>query len=412
MNILFSAIDCSPAGRSEQYTAFDILKCASENSNVFLITSAWYQDAFRDEPIENVIPAFVSSELPFHKYLQRIIPIPAIGNIPFNIRAYHVAQQIVARQQIELIHKASPDAIRNATYLSYIDLPLVIGPIGGSLKTPLGFESYIEVNPKEKLVSILRKSDEYKIKYHYLLKNNIEKASAILMQADFVLDAIPDRYHDKCILFANYGVDCSEYTPSLSTQTKSTVDILFVGRLVPFKGIPFLIHAVKILKHECGIGNFRVNIIGDGPMRDEYMKLVKHYDLDMNMIFHGNIRKENIIEYYRDTDIFVFPSIRENYGMAPLEAMSCGKPVIVADYGGMKNTVTNDCGIKVPLYNPKQFIEDLSFALKDLILNVDKRQAMGKRAREHIVANFSQEIKNKKLKDIYERVLISKEQGR
>ena len=114
----------------------------------------------------------------------------------------------------------------------------------------------------------------------------------------------------------------------------SSNDILVgtVARLIPSKGIDFLIRAVpKVLeKHS----NVKFMIVGDGPEDGKLKKLAKEINCENYIIFTGYI--EYVWYCYRAFDIFVLPSLSEGLGIAVLEAMVSGKPVIASNTGGFR----------------------------------------------------------------------------
>jgi phosphatidylinositol alpha 1,6-mannosyltransferase len=93
--------------------------------------------------------------------------------------------------------------------------------------------------------------------------------------------------------------------------------VLFVGRLTEEKGIAQLVPL-------CNNSTFRVVLVGGGHQEDHARALFAHTDA----YFTGVLRGEDLIDAYTAADIFVFPSQSESFGLAPLEAMACGLPVV------------------------------------------------------------------------------------
>ena len=113
--------------------------------------------------------------------------------------------------------------------------------------------------------------------------------------------------------------------------------ILYVGRLIDWKGVDFLIKSIpKIL------GRFpesKLFIVGDGPERQRLNKISEDLGINDNVVFTGRLSQEEIRNYYSVADVFVLPSIvndkgeTEGLGVVLLEAMSCGVPVIGSNVG-------------------------------------------------------------------------------
>ncbi|HLC62687.1 MAG TPA: glycosyltransferase family 4 protein [Candidatus Nanoarchaeia archaeon] len=123
----------------------------------------------------------------------------------------------------------------------------------------------------------------------------------------------------KCI---PVGVDLEKIKKVQPSSQK--FDILFVGRLIPEKGVDILINAVKDLP-------FKVGIIGDGPERAYLQELAENLQVN-NVSFLGILEKEEeVYGYMKSSNILVLPSEREGFGLAALEAIACGCKVITTD---------------------------------------------------------------------------------
>ncbi|MGI5851929.1 MAG: glycosyltransferase family 4 protein [Caldicoprobacterales bacterium] len=111
-----------------------------------------------------------------------------------------------------------------------------------------------------------------------------------------------------------------------------------VARLIPAKGLDVLIEAVPLVLRE--FPNTKFMIVGDGPLKSVLMTKAANLKCGKNIIFVGH--SEYIWYYYRAFDIFVLPSMSEGLGIALLEAMGMGKPVIASDVGGIKEIVKHN----------------------------------------------------------------------
>jgi glycosyltransferase involved in cell wall biosynthesis len=107
------------------------------------------------------------------------------------------------------------------------------------------------------------------------------------------------------------------------------VRLLFVGRLFPEKSVDTLIRAMPIVieKHP----DTHVMIVGAGHLRPKLEKLARNLGVDKYITFLGFISEEDKILAYNASDIFILPSLAELEGMVVLEAMACGKPIIISD---------------------------------------------------------------------------------
>ena len=171
--------------------------------------------------------------------------------------------------------------------------------------------------------------------------------------------------------------------------------ILVVSRLLPRKGIQFLLKAVSTLAID-----LHVHIVGDGPYRRNLEDAAEYENLDIT--FHGwldNSSKE-LAELYQTSEFFVLPSESENFPIVLLEAMAAGSTIITTDKSGCE-FVVGKTGLLVPPRNP----EAISSSLQKLLDNPSLSQELGIRARERFEKRFTWSKVAKQYLEVYNSVL-------
>nr|WP_238336960.1 glycosyltransferase family 4 protein [Carnobacterium inhibens] len=106
------------------------------------------------------------------------------------------------------------------------------------------------------------------------------------------------------------------------------VKLLFVGRLVESKGIENLIEVLPMLNRN----DFELNVIGEGYLLNDLIKKVQLLGLQNKVFFRGYLEGEALLKYYRESNIFILPSLSEPYGLVMLEAMCNSLSIICSDY--------------------------------------------------------------------------------
>lgn len=151
----------------------------------------------------------------------------------------------------------------------------------------------------------------------------------------------------------------------------SPVRLLYVGTIEPRKGLIYLIPALKRLKEE-GI-DYSFTIIGkvaDEAYADELKKKIA--DNGLNVVFAGFVTQEELDNYYRTSDIFLFPSLLEGFGLSLNEAMAYGMPVICFDNSAMPYSVKDgENGLLVPDRDSGKYAEALMRLVSDKELYVN-----------------------------------------
>jgi glycosyltransferase involved in cell wall biosynthesis len=124
-----------------------------------------------------------------------------------------------------------------------------------------------------------------------------------------------------------------------------TSDIIFVGRLIREKNVDLLVRAMAILSHENK--NYRLLIIGDGPERETIVRIIAEFSLEQCVRMIGFLNDhDEIIARMKSAKMCVLPSVREGFGIAALEALACGIPVITIDHtaNAIRDLITEQNG--------------------------------------------------------------------
>jgi len=209
---------------------------------------------------------------------------------------------------------------------------------------------------------------------YWLIKKMLEKVKVIISPSQWQIQNLPNNFKSKTVIIHN-GINNQEFKP-LKVK-KETKVILFVGRFIELKGISELIEVAKQLPH------YRFWFAGCGPLA----KLINLKNTD-NLGFKN--RKE-LIGLYNQATICCFPSHREAFGIAGLEAMACGRPVITTELGFSEFIENDKDGIIVEVKNT----EMLRKTIVKLMENPQLRQQLGKNAREKALKLNWQEIAQK-----------------
>ena len=203
-------------------------------------------------------------------------------------------------------------------------------------------------------------------------------------QGDFIAKHYP-QYVDKCHVITNF-VDTAIFSPVTKETDGDVLRLIGVGRILKQKNIPMLIGAVNnICENGC---NVRVDWYGEKfDTYNECMRLINQYGLEGVFEFHEPCN--NIIEKYRESDLFVLPSIYEGFPNVLCEAMSCGLPVIATDVCDNGRIVQHEeNGYLVPSGDTKGLSDRL---LQFIKLSPIQRKMMGDKSRSIAVDLFSKD---------------------
>ena len=193
-----------------------------------------------------------------------------------------------------------------------------------------------------------------------------------------------------------------ENTASLSHEKPTkTLRLLFLSNMIAAKGVWTLLYACRELRNEL---DFQCHFVGGwGDIaEDEFLRAVSIYDLDDVVFCHGPLYGAEKDAMFKRADIFVFPTEYECFPLVLLEAMQFGLPCISTLEGGIPNIIDDGyTGILIPKNN----VDALERAIRKLATNPDVTTKMGERAKQKFDNQFTIEIFEQRLIDIFRQCL-------
>ncbi|MEM3433325.1 MAG: glycosyltransferase [Candidatus Methanomethyliaceae archaeon] len=162
-------------------------------------------------------------------------------------------------------------------------------------------------------------------------------------------------------------VDTSLFFPRIDKPNEDNQKrLLFVGLLDSshIKGVPYLLQALAQLRQDRD--DWHLDIVGDGPARAEYERMVADLSLGNKITFHGLKTKSEVAEFMRQADLFVLPSLFETFSVITAEALATGIPVLATRCGGPEEFVTDKLGLLVPPGDADALCQGLAFLLNHL----------------------------------------------
>ena len=238
---------------------------------------------------------------------------------------------------------------------------------------------------------------------------NIEKDSAKILNifSDYVI-ALSEKSKNQLIkngLNINKikviynGIDIKYTRLDCEKEENQSLKVLVCGRLTKQKGHVYLLEAFKnIVKVN---NNVELLILGDGELKDELKSKVQSLDIDKFVKFLGF--KENVYSYINDCDIFILPSLWEQFPITILEAMFFGKPIIATSVNGVKEQI-EDAGI---LINPKN-ISEIESSILFLLESEEDRIRLGNLAKQRFKNNFTLEKMGDKTMTLYSKLVCER----
>lgn len=208
------------------------------------------------------------------------------------------------------------------------------------------------------------------------------------------------------IIPVHNGINVDSFRPSDAKNVRSQYGIgddpmlLFVGRMITQKGIPYLIDAMPLILEEHP--RAKLLLVGRGSALKGLKAKVAAMGLERSVLFSGYMSEEMLKEAYGTCDLFVLPSVWEVLPIAVLEAMSSGKPVVCTDAGGDREMVRDGVnGYVVPMRDSRALAEKVNRVLADPGL----RSRMGAASRRIAEEEFDWKLIAARTRQVYEELI-------
>jgi glycosyltransferase involved in cell wall biosynthesis len=190
-------------------------------------------------------------------------------------------------------------------------------------------------------------------------------------------------------------------SPDLMARYGRRKVLLSVGVLVARKNIGFLLRVLRQLR-DSGRADLTLLVLGAGPLEGALRRQARELGIDTAVEFAGRVNEARKIEYYRLCDVFVFPSLLEGFGMAPAEAMACGKPVVASRVTSLSEVIDDGrTGFLADPADERDFVEKIARLLDSPPL----RDEMGREGRRRVAERFDWMRSGQRLLGMYEELV-------
>ena len=297
----------------------------------------------------------------------------------FELQAWFVIRALLAEKKVDIVHRLTPVSPRVTSFIPKFckskGLPFVLGPINGGLPWPKGFQ-----DEQKKEGEILGRFLSLGVLIPWY-KSMYADSSAVICGGRHVLESIDRSVISRCFLIPENGLDESNF-PNFDKDWSDGCEplrLVFVGRLVPLKGV---IIALEALRDELVNGKIVFDIVGDGPEKLALEDMVARSGLTKAVTFHGWVEKPKVLKILSLSHLFIFPSFREFGGGAVLEAMALGLIPIVANYGGPGEIVKDSFGFRLSVSSRIALAQEIRTTVESLMGDTLRLAELSKAAME------------------------------
>lgn len=298
------------------------------------------------------------------------------------------ARRLQRDQRFDLAIHCTYGVFRHPSFLGYLGVPFVFGPVGGGEDAPLALKR--SIHGREKIKELLRSLLNKVALFDPFLWVAYARATLILTKTEDTRQALPWPFRRRAMVYPEIGIDAPAGIQPVERQPGEPLRVLFAGRLLGWKGAHLAIRAVAQAMEGVPV---EFTLLGKGPFEPEVRKLAAELGVQDKIRWVSQMPQQELFALYRTMHCFLFPSLHDSSGNVVLEAQANGLPVICLDVGGPATLVTPETAIVISTNGQDEagVVHQLANALKQLATSESIRVAMAQAAIAHAGTNMSWE---------------------
>jgi glycosyltransferase involved in cell wall biosynthesis len=404
LKVLMSAYACAPGKGSEPGVGWAVAREMARYHDIWVITRTNNRAAIEAELARNpqLGLCFVYWDLPnWARFWKRGRRGGHLYYYLWQLRILGIGRALQAEVGFDLIHHVTFVRYWAPSFLCFLDLPLVWGPVGGGESAPRSFwrgGGWWSV-----LYESSRQVARWVGEHGPFVRATARRSAVALGTTEETSARLRALGSKKVETFSQVGLLDDEFEQLGQTRGNSRAIIRFlsVGGLAHWKGCDISLRAFA----QANIAGSEYWLIGDGRDRRRLEQLACALGIAERVLFLGKVPRHEVFSRLCECDVALHPWLHDSGGSASIEALAAGLPLICLDLGGPATQVTTNSGFKIPAHDPDQAARNIAAAMTALAQDDDLRRRLSRGARERVKREFCWSTKAKHFDSIYRQVL-------
>ncbi|MCD2323312.1 glycosyltransferase family 4 protein [Sphingomonas sp. IC-56] len=295
--------------------------------------------------------------------------------------AFKVAKRLSATHEIDVVHYLCPIGFREPGYLWKLDKPYIWGPIGGIASRPT--RPFFGLSWKTGAQTLVRNFvNRAQFRFSWRVRRALRRADVLLAATSENADAIQRVHGLPAIVIPENGIIDAPFSggdnrsdaerivgpgepPSVlhDEVAGKPIHLIWVGSVETRKALTILLRALAELKDSV---RWTLDVVGSGPLIGHAQEEAVSLGVDRYIAWHGRLSREEAVNRFQSADLHVVTSLAEGHPTTIWEAMSYGVPTIAFDLCGMRDSLAEGRGVKLPVGDLPEMIDNLAGALTQL----------------------------------------------
>jgi|LakMenEpi03Aug12_release.lakeMendotaPanAssembly.Ray.scaffolds.fasta_scaffold101335_3 glycosyltransferase involved in cell wall biosynthesis len=410
MKVLMMAYACEPERGSEPGVGWGWAYSLPQHVDLTLVTrsnnqpviEAWYE---KNDPEG----ALKRANFVYHDPPAWVIKMKKRGWLPvqffFAIWIWGAVRRFKGKlREFDILHHGTYSAISLPGIFWTHDVPIVIGPVGG---TAIVGEHYLSLYGDREWQERLRAFIIRNWKRCPWIRRSFDHADLILCANSESRDMIEPEYPGRTFVMTEIGAHRADVLTDLPlVKQHKSLNLVWIGQVEPWKAWVIALKALASALSQINPDErIRLTMLGRGRQEQDAADLAEELQLGNSIQFLRRIPLEDLKKLIHDSDAMVFSSIKDTNGTVVLESMSHGKPLICIRHQGAGDITTDECSIRIEPGTMEDTIEGFANAMIRMLREPDLTRSMGLASRNRVLTDYVWDVKASRLAALYQKLV-------
>ena len=307
------------------------------------------------------------------------------------------ARKLTNKTRFDLVHHLGTTGFRQPGFLWKLNLPFVWGPAGGTSNlNRIFFPLLSKAQYFRHLVRNI--SNLYFLRFSLRLRRIARESSAIFCATQADQENFKKYFNVECSVIRENSI--RSYASTVK-KTESHLNFVWVGWIDERKALNLLIESLAMLGRK---DDWKLHVVGNGPTKEKCMALSQALGLSGQIVWHGSVKREQVVQIIRNSDVHIISSLMEGLPTVLLEAFEVCVPTISLDHCGMKDLIDADIGFKIKITTLNEVVSKFTECLNHCLDNPEMLDSMKMRILEK-QSELHWDRSIDKVRAIYEEVI-------
>jgi glycosyltransferase involved in cell wall biosynthesis len=405
MKVLLSAYACEPGRGTEPGVGWNTAWEIAKYHEVWVLTRP-------DDGREAIEAELQRNPNPNLHFVYFTIPILGSlwkqgGSIAFlihyyfwQIQAFVVARRLHGEIGFDLAHHVTFVRHSSPSFLAFLPIPLIWGPVGGGESAPAAF--WQDFSFRNKVYEILRSGIRWVGERDPFARMTAQRSAIVRATTEDTAIRIRQMGAKQVDVFPESSLTKEEIVRLMQCSgDRTAVRFISMGRLLHWKGFHLGLRAFA----QAAIPDAEYWVLGNGPDRQRLEDLAVELGIADRVKFWNRLPRDEALQKLGSCTALVHPSLHDSGGWVCLEAMMAARPVICLNLGGPAVQVTDETGFRVDAPDPDRAAQGLAAAMVRLAQEPELQLAMGRAGQRRVKEFYNWDVRGHEISQLYEDVV-------